>query len=246
MPSLPDDTPVLLYALLSAGTEGGEALQTVLDRPGAFDQPLTLLRADGIAALASPLPSSAPLRRPAPETVLAYKKTIDAAHEGRTVVPLRFGTQADGPAGARELLRSRAEAIRRQLARLDGRTEMGVRLTLGSNATVPDEAATNPSAESGTAYLRARKAHYERAEAPLRAAVQAYRDALADEFIDSIHTVDPESEPPTASLAVLVARSAVDAVRRRVGEVAIEAVETAEVVGPWAPFSFASLSPADD
>lgn len=225
---------VLLYGVLAAGT--GDPFQEVLRRPGVRGRRLTLLPCDSLALLASPIEDPSALRRADVDTVLAYKDIVEAAYAARTLVPLRFGTWADTPADARALVRERATACRKQLDRLDGRVEMGLRLTLAPEQAT-DQTGSAQETSSGRAYLQARKEQRARGQAPLR----PFREVLSPLVVDSaMDRATPEDG--VVSVAFLVPRQNVDAFSRRASEVQPPSVQTVQVVGPWAPFSFATLS----
>ena len=238
MPDALKKSPLLLYGILASEAGSDVALQAVLEGNGVHGASLTLLSCGPLAVLASPLADRAALRQPDVDTVLTYKETIDAAYEACTLVPLRFGTWAESPDEARALITERATACEAQLDHLAGRVEMGLRLTLDD--PVSGTEADAGKASSGTAYLQARKTQREQAQAPLRRARQHYHDALASLVVDTAVEQHATDETVT-SIAVLVSRSNVEAVQQRVAQVKAEAVE-AQVVGPGAPFTFASLS----
>ena len=238
MPDVPTDSPVLLYGILASEARENAALKAVLNGSGVRDAPLMLLPCGPLAVLASPLADRSALRQPDVDTVLAYKETIDAAYEARPLVPLRFGTWAQSPDGARTLITERAAACEKQLDKLAGRVEMGLRVTL--EQPVAGSAAEATDASSGTAYLQARKEQREQTQAPLRRACKHYRDALDALVVDTaVH--EPGTDDPVASLAFLVPRPNIEAVEEQAEKMVPDAVNV-QVIGPWAPFTFASLS----
>lgn len=237
MTDVPDESPLLLYGVLPADA-ADEALRAAVDEDGDRGAALTLLPCGSLAVLASPLRDPSVLRRPDVDTVLAYKRTIDAAYAARPLVPLRFGTRAASPAEACALVEERAEACREHLRRFDGRVEMGLRLTLDA-AQAPSPSSEARNAASGAAYLRARKEHHDRRRRPLRGALEQCRAAVAPLVVEE--ATDERPGDNALSAAFLVPRSSVEAFRRRVAAVEAPAIEPPQVVGPWAPFTFASL-----
>jgi hypothetical protein len=239
MPDVPDEPSLLLYGVLGADAAADEALQAAIDGRGLQGAPFTLLPCGALAVLASPLRDPSVLRRPDVDTVLAYKEAIDAAHAARPLVPLRFGTRVASPAEARTLIGERAEACRNHLRRFDGRVEMGLRLTIDAEqAPTPNSEARD--AASGTAYLEARKRHHDRTRRPLREALMSYRAAVASLVVEE--TVDERAGDNALSAAFLVPRTSAAAFRRRAAAVQTSALDESQVVGPWAPFTFASLT----
>jgi hypothetical protein len=233
-------SPVLLYGILAAEAEKDEAFEEVLRQPGIQGAPLNLLSCDSLAVLASSVEDPSALRRADVDTVLAYKEIIEATYAARTLVPLRFGTWTSTPAHARVLVQERAAACREQLDRLAGRVEMGLRLILAPESD-SEETEEALGTSSGTAYLQARKEARARGQALRRRALRPYRDALSSLAADS--TVDhPASEERVVSVAFLVPRQHVEVFTRRAFRVQPPSVQDTQVVGPWAPFTFASLS----
>lgn len=235
MPDASTDSSVLLYGILASEAGEDASLQAVVEEPGVHEAPLTLLPFGSLAALASPLSDRSVLRQPEVDTLLTYKETIDAAYEACTVVPFRFGTWADSREEARSLVTERARAYRVQLERFEGRVEIGLRLTLDAER---EPAAKTRDSMSGAAYLRVRRRQYDRTQKPLSEAFQEYREAVTSLVVDS--TVEwPDKE--TLSAAFLVPRKEVETFARTVSEVRTTAVDDVQIVGPCAPFSFASL-----
>jgi hypothetical protein len=66
--------------------------------------------------------------------------------------------------------------------------------------------------------------------------VRTYRTELADWF-DQMATSSAGTDH-AVSLAFLVDRSRVEAFREAIADVRASGVESADVVGPWAPYSF--------
>ena len=239
MPDMSDETPLLLYGVLGADAAADEVLQAAIDEHGRQDASLTLLPCGALAVLTSPLHDPSALRRPDVDTVLAYKEAIDAAYAARPLVPLRFGTRVASPQEARTLIGERAEACKNHLRRFDGRVEMGLRLTIDAEQ-VPTPNSEAREAASGTAYLQARKRHHDRTRRPLREALKSYRAAVAPLIVEE--TADERAGDNVLSAAFLVPRTSADAFRRRAAAVEASALDESQVVGPWAPFTFASLT----
>ncbi len=239
--SATDWSSLLLYGVLDAAACDDEDLHAALAHPGVQEAPLSLLSCGPLSVLVSPVDDPAALEQPDVDEVLAYKDAIEVAYEVRPLLPLRFGTQAQTPEAARRLVRDRAKACKQQLAYLEGRVEMGVRLQLSSPPESPPQEADSDAA-SGTAYLQARKETYARTQRPLREGLQAYREALDELWVDASHD-EPGPDERVLSGAFLVPRRDVDAFVGRAE--AVEGppeVRESKIVGPWAPFSFASLA----
>lgn len=239
MTDLSGEPSVLLYGIFAAGAAEDTAVQSALEDTGVHGAPLTLLSCPNLAVLVSPLRTPDALATPDVDTVLTYKETVDAAYDARPLVPLRFGTWTDTPEAARALVTERADACRARLDELGGHVEMGIRLTLDADPQ-PDSTADAADAPSGTAYLRARKQRHDRVRRPLDETLKRYREALASRI--AADSTTNRSDEGTASAAFLVPRPDAEAFARRASQVEPAAGVKAQVVGPWAPFSFASLS----
>jgi hypothetical protein len=176
-----------------------------------------------------------------PLVVLArrHDAVVRAVFERRPVLPLRFGTVLRDPGAAARLLADRYELASRELDRVAGHREWGVRAR-HARSDKPDDAP--PAGLSGTEYLARRRTRLAAAEHTRRRgseAAAALHAALAERATDTVLR-------PRRSLALLDAAYLVptalepafhaDVERQRdVGEVAVE------VTGPWPPYSFARL-----
>jgi hypothetical protein len=238
-----DSLPLLLYGLLDGSAADDPALEHRLEGGGVQGRPVECIATHGLAVLASAVGDREALRRPPTEDVLTFKSVVDAAFEEWTVLPLRYGVTVGSRAEVEEVLAPKAEEYRDTLRRLDGRAEMGLRLTLTASAA-PD--CGGPAAgddvrfrsdRPGTAYLLARQREREQARRRRRRAVAPYREATADLTEDTV--VEADAEGDAISMAALVARCNAAAFREAVAAVeGPSVVDEAEVIGPWAPFSF--------
>ncbi|WP_330276087.1 GvpL/GvpF family gas vesicle protein [Lentzea sp. NBC_00516] len=152
------------------------------------------------------------------------------------VLPLRFGTVLDGADAAVRLLSARYVEALAWLDRVEGRREWGVRVRGAGHEPV------NLDGVSGTAYLlqrRARLAAAENArrdaaavhqELALRAAESTFRDLAGDLLLEAAYLVDTGSEDDFQA-----------EVHRLTGELGL----SAEITGPWPPYSFTTVEFAD-
>lgn len=229
--------PLLLYGILDADAPTDDRLAEVLRRTGVQEQPLRLMDAGGVSVLASPVVDLGALRAPDVTAALTHKDVVDAAFAVRTVVPLRFGTVVDDPEALPEALAG--TPYREQLTRLEGRAEMGVRLTLApegaDRSAVPDVPYRQD--RPGTAYLLARQQKHERRKRRQRQAVRPYRDALA-RLAEASRSSSARGDDDTVSLAFLIPRNHTGAFHDAASRVTAPGVQSADIVGPWAPYSF--------
>jgi hypothetical protein len=236
-------TPVLLYGLLDAGAATDDALAPDLGF-GVQSQPVFVVRSSGFAVLVSAVPDRDALPPSSADAALQHKSVVDAVFARRTIVPVRYGTVADHPDELDDLLAKKAGPYRDALARLEGRAEMGVRLTLArerSHPLVPADSAYRAD-RPGTAYLLARQRQRDVQQGRRRRAARAYRIALAgvaDQTVTSAGTVaSRHRSDDRLSMAFLVPRTRTDAFRDAVARVDAPGVVDAEVAGPQAPYSF--------
>lgn len=230
---------ILLYGVIS-GSEAAKFAEG-LPETGVQDQPVELVSSGAFAVLASPVNDPEALRTPDVRVALAHKNVVDAAFENGTVLPMRFGTCVASRAALPDVLGPQADRYRILLDRLDGHAEMGLRLASALHSTaqaLTPEGAAYRSDRPGTAYLLARQRKRSAEERAVHRIVQAFRDKLSPLTTDSSFAVDPAGEEDDISVAFLVPRDAADAFREEALQISVPGVSSAEVVGPWAPYSF--------
>jgi hypothetical protein len=159
------------------------------------------------------------------EAVLAHARVVEALVErSAALLPARFGRGFRDEDALREAIEGRAASLREALAQVRGCVEVGVRV-------VAPEPTAAPPATSGRAYMEALQARTEEAHRlhePLAALARA-----------ATRTVGATPRL-LLSGAYLVEPGALDAFRRRVGELEARHPELTFVsTGPWPPYSFA-------
>ncbi len=175
--------------------------------------------------------------------VLSYAKVVEVLHADRAVVPMRYGCLFEEEPRVVELLRLRAEEYATLLRGLDGCVEMGVRVLLPTEPSLPGPP-FGPEIEgaSGRAYLAARAARYAREETTdraLAAVTERLRGAL-EGLAERVETDRGGADRGLSSLFFLVKRGAVESFRRAFQR--IERAEAARLLlsGPWPPYDFAA------
>jgi len=182
-----------------------------------------------------------------PLVVLArrHDAVVRAVFERQPVLPLRFGTVLRDPDAAARLLADHHELASRELDRVAGHREWGVRAR-HARPVKPDD--TPPAGLSGTEYLARRRARLAATEHTKRRgseAAEALHAALAGRATDTVPR--PRRSPALLLDAAYLVPTAQEPafhaeVERQcdVGEVIVD------VTGPWPPYSFARLElPAD-
>lgn len=165
--------------------------------------------------------------------LVAYSEILVRLHQIYNLVPMRYGSVFPDCAAVQDWLRRNAETYRALLSRLDGCSEIGVRILL------PAPPATPPApADSGLAYLQARRRAYA-AEAEQLAQGQACAETLRAALAPWTRELREEQRDNLLSLYFLVPRETVSLCRGNVAAIQGRA-PCAELLfsGPWPPFNF--------
>lgn len=232
---------LLLYGIVD-GTDCTDAVRARVDGLTGLDgQPVRLREVQDLGVLVSPVAPDAAPRRPDARVLHAYRSVADAVFAACPVLPLRYGTRVGAETELDALVRSAADAYRSRLAHLRGHAQMDVRLTLPEGDVQPVLEMSGPAYRAdrpGTAYLLARQRKADQDAARRRHAARPYRDAL-DALAVETQVDRALDDDRLLTLAYLVRRDAVDAVRRAAERVRTPGVRDVDVVGPIAPHAFA-------
>lgn len=231
---------IYAYCVRRAGEPGPDA-----ELQGLAGRPVRLIEGSDIGfwvSEGSALPAT-------PERLREHDRVVRAALRSATPLPIRYGTGCfASEAEAREALRTRSEALRESLARVEGRVEMGVRVEWSPPETAPepprgdaDRTGGKTEPQGGRAYLEARRVELKRVES-VRTVAGAVLDRLEQELalegVPAVRTVLPRPEV-AGLLAHLVLRSEVQRYNECVTRAARAMPEyRLTVSGPWAPYSF--------
>lgn len=241
--------------------QGGEYLYAIAQAEGAGDfGPIGLEGAvvrrlihDDLAALVST--TSRGRVRPERRNLSAHNAVLKRAMEESTVLPVAFGVIAADEAALHEALATNRADLRAQLARVQGKVEMGLRLiwdvanlfeyfvNTHSELRVARDALADPRSarrdemiELGRLFERVlteeRDRHYERvAEVLERHGIEIVRNP-------------PRNEREVMNLACLIARDTQDDFERILTDAAagFDSSYTFDFNGPWAPHHFVSLN----
>ncbi|MGW2154900.1 GvpL/GvpF family gas vesicle protein [Nonomuraea sp. NPDC001699] len=249
------DEGVYLYAVTRAEGEGPDGLT------GVAGAPVRRLVHAGLAAFLSTVSleefGEEALRRSMEdlawleETARTHHRVVEAIAGLRSTAPVRLVTVYTGEAQVRELLDERHEQFDAVLSRVTGRQEWGVKAYA---VPVPAEPAAEPvdgprGASPGAAYLNRRRAALRGREADWRRAAehaQAVHEALMHvAVVGRRHRAqDPQlsgrREQMVLNGAYLVDEERAAEFTRVIEDVVGQGVAV-ELVGPWAPYSFAAL-----
>ncbi|ROQ27064.1 gas vesicle protein GvpL/GvpF [Streptomyces sp. PanSC19] len=253
-----------VYAL---GRGDEPALRDAVARLAGVDgRALRLVESAGLAAVVSSVPSGAfgeqGLRAQLEDMTRleaiarAHHAVVDAAFAGTTVLPMRLATVYLDDARVAGMLAARRDRFLELLARLDGHVELGVKVYADVGAVTPPKTEAVAVAESpGRAYLQRRRAQRRGTRDLYRAAAGVAEEAVrVAEGLSRARVVHrpqqgglaPARGENLANEAYLVPTgdvgrftTALDATARAAPGVRVE------VTGPWAPYSFATVTEED-
>jgi hypothetical protein len=203
---------------------------------------------------AQPRPSAA--QRLVPDTaIIAGIREHDAVVEsalgiGVTPVPARFGQRFASDDACVEGIGKHASAIAALLAAVQGLVEMTLILAPSTKRVVADLIPVLPEmiAEgAGRRYLETLRAR-EAATGTVRQALDALAQRLseaAQEFIQRVSVQENLAKTPMRAISHLIARDVVDRYSESVRAVHATADFRFIVVGPRAPYSFATITSSD-
>ncbi|MGH3096607.1 MAG: GvpL/GvpF family gas vesicle protein [Streptosporangiales bacterium] len=251
------ETGTYLYAITR-----GEAAASLEDVRGVSDAPVRTLDQDGLAAAVSTVSldefGEEALRANLEDlgwlerVARAHNQVVGALAASGSVAPLRLATVYLDDDGVRRTLDERRDSIESTLARLDGRTECGIKAYLDDAAarSVPEDSAT----ESGTAYLQRRRAETTQREEHERAAAatgeEIHAELAAVGVASRRHPAQDQRLGGYAGRMILNGAYLVERDRTGDLEAAVSRLESRlpsvrfELTGPWPPYSFAELENA--
>ncbi len=241
----------LLYCIFNSSK-----LRQPVRLAGVDDQPVSFLTVNGLGAAVSRISSSdctTTLSR-----VLAYERVIECLHGELTVIPMRYGCLFHEAPKIAHLLETGRSRYTELLEELEGCVEMGIRVLPNygergsSESGEPHADGSSRDAqrtESGSAYLAARRHHYNQKDQlslENRRIAERYQATFAGLFVkcksESPARSDavPALPPSLLSLHFLVKRPSVGAFRRLFQDIVAGKEEKALLSGPWPPYNFAA------
>ncbi|MGI5865899.1 MAG: GvpL/GvpF family gas vesicle protein [Myxococcales bacterium] len=241
-----------LYAVVpkAAGEEIGEL-------SGVEDGKVYGIESGELTAVVSDVPTQEELR-PERRLLAAHQRVLDRVTDASpAVLPVAFGTVAESRAGVRELLERYQEDFSQQMKRVEGKIELGVRLTY--QATKPNlfeflianspelRAERDRLAQSGRELTREEKIDLGQ---KVDAVLSALRDEYAERIVQALGDLGadtkrnpPRNENELVNLVVLVPKD-----RRADFDAAIESMGplfpdtfVIEQVGPFPPYDFVEM-----
>jgi hypothetical protein len=191
--------------------------------------------ADGPLAAATVPPA------PANAGPLEYAAWLAALHAHINILPVRYGTVLPDEEAVRQFLGTRREDLLRDLLRVAGSGEIGLRVDLADLATPPqNENEERLPAISPGQYLALRRQRYawkDRAERQARLAAESFVQTMQGLYREWRAPISPV--PTIVRLAFLVPRDLWGIFRERI-EAATpgQASRQCTLLGPWPPYSF--------
>jgi hypothetical protein len=193
--------------------------------------------------------------RPQRSNLAAHHRVLGKLADQRPILPVAFGTVADGEEQLRQVLRSRQNLLLGQLNRLEGKIEMGLSVSWETPNIFEFFVATHQELEEmrNRLFRPGRTPTFDekvelgkRFESLLHESRRRHTrqviDALSPYCVE-IRTIDPAGEKTIMKLACLVEGN-----RRRQWEDGIEAVARHfdhhycfKYTGPWPPHNFADV-----
>ena len=246
LPLREDDTGWYLYGVVAndadrpaaAGVDPRDEVVVLAEGPVAGVASRVSLNEFDEAALAERLADPEWLE----QKIRAHEQVVEAALAAGAVVPCRFCTVYRDERELRRFLSERGEALAEALARVEGRVELGVK-AFGAPTGSASEASR---AESGRAYLEARRREQqerqERARTRGEIAAQLHERLLAaaeDGVVLALQSRDASGREAEMLFngAYLVAdrgrfENTLAAIARERDDVGLE------LTGPWPPYNF--------
>ena len=191
-------------------------------------------------------PLTAATLRPLPATPigpLEHARLLAAVHTHINILPVRYGSVLPNEEAVRHFLSNRRENLLRDLVRLQGTSEIGLRIELADPLTTRCSQNEHdnflPTTPSGQ-YLASRRQRYawkDRLDRQTKLVTEDYLRAmrgLYSEWQTLTSTV-----PTIVRLAFLVQRDLGDAFRQRLETtIPTQTSRRCTLLGPWPPYSF--------
>jgi hypothetical protein len=125
--------------------------QKVADIIGVDDQPVILVKNNGISAAVSRTVNSDLL--PDISRILAYKNVIESFHQDQTLIPMRYGCLLEAEKQVVQLLKENQIQYETLLKELDNCVEMGIRVLIEDSAVETCAAPAKPASRLKTENL---------------------------------------------------------------------------------------------
>jgi len=176
------------------------------------------------------------------EHLQTFYKVIERLHAHHDILPLRWGQHFPHPQALARAITADADGYKRQLARLAGATEMGIRLLAADTQSTPERVPRHPPAPPGRAFLEQRRARYGM-DATVQEQQQRIEETCRESFTGLFHEIKSETAQDTDSRVIirvhfLILRALVARFRRTYADLRPVEGMPMRLTGPWPPFNF--------
>ena len=206
---------------------------------GIEERSVSLAAEDGLVAAYSAVPDT--YVTPTLPRIKAYARVVEAFHNTRTVLPMRYGCVVGSRPQISELLRVHRREFKASLDELVGCVEMGLRVLPADSRAPRDRGRTAPPL-SGKAYLAGQRVHYQCKDV-LRekgdAMTERIRRAFEGLYVKHHAERSLPGEAPLLSLYFLIRRADQERFRKAFGQLQEKSTERMLLTGPWPPYNFA-------
>lgn len=212
----------------------------IRDGRGGLEDALRIVPVHDLAAVVSEIDSTR-CTRPDLATLIAFEKAVSAIHRGQTVVPIRYGCLMESVSEIVHLLEGHRQQYDALLTRLQGTTEIGIRLKLPPRPAPIVAPATTP----GAAYLATIRSRCDIGSslAPEEVGlVEEIAKALARYCAEQRWEIVASAQGRLLSMYFLVSRREVDGFRASAREIGSSKGIQFLLSGPWPPYNFAADS----
>jgi len=247
---LRDNRAKVLYALCAS-----DGLKPSYKMRGLESAAVYAIDQNGLRAVVSDTASTR--LRPDRRNISAHQSVLHSLTEDSTVLPMRFGVIARSSEAIEKLLASNQETIREHFERLNGRVEMGLRVSWDVANIYEYYVATHPSLRQGRDEIwdkNANNVNHRDEKIRLGNLYQSLRNADRIEFTEKVKDVlfnycedivetAVKREKDVMNLACLVEREKLDDFAKGVFEASkqFDNVYLFDYTGPWAPHNFITL-----
>ena len=240
----------VLYALCAS-----DDLKPRYEMRGLESAAVYAIDQDGLRAVVSDTLSSR--LRPDRRNISAHQAVLHSLTEDHTVLPMRFGVIARSTEAIQDLLSANQETIREHFERLNGRVEMGLRVSWEVANIYEYYVATHPTLKEGRDDIWDRNSSdssHRDEKIRLGNLYQSLRDADRIEFTEKVKEVlfdfcediietPVKREKDVMNLACLVERERMDEFAKGVFKASklFDNIYLFDYTGPWAPHNFVTL-----
>jgi hypothetical protein len=240
--------PKILYALCAADGE-----TPIYKVKGLEAAAVYAIDNGGLRAVVSDTLS--PRLRPERRNITAHQAVLHYLMEQQTVLPMRFGVIARNAEAVRKLLETNRKSIKEHFERLQGRVEMGLRVSWDTSNIYEYFVATHPVLRQERDEVwnesknvqRDQKVELGRLYESLRTAdrkdcTEKVKEVLMD-YCEDIVENPVKREKDIMNLACLVDRKHMDEFAKGVFQASklFDNVYLFDYTGPWAPHNFVTL-----